>query len=102
LLCDLQVAQLKDTISGFDADIDQITRSLAVLLIDADNIVKHGRFLSGSRDDNTSSFLDAMKQALAQASSLIRSYDEAGASVDDALSVVEDTLGKFRQAIIEL
>ena len=102
LLCDLQAAQLKDAISGFDADIGQITRSLAILLVDAANIVEHGRSLSGSQEGNTSSFLDAMKQALAQASVLIRSCDEAGKSVDDALSVVEDTLGKFRQAIIGL
>jgi hypothetical protein len=99
LIFELQAAQLKDTISGFDADFGQINRSLAILLTDAASIVDHGRSLSGGQGDNGLSFLDVMKQALAHASVLIRSCDDAGRSVDDALSVVEETLGKFRSAI---
>src|SRR6202000_805131 len=68
LIFELQAAQLKDTISGFDADFGQIDRSLAILLTDAASIVDHGRSLSGGQGDNGLSFLDVMKQALAHAS----------------------------------
>jgi hypothetical protein len=43
-----------------------------------------------------------MKQALGHASALIRNCDDAGKSVDGALSVVEETLAKFRRAIFGL
>jgi hypothetical protein len=102
LVCDLQAMQLRDTASGFNADIGQIARSLTILRADAAGIVEHGRSLYGNQGDDKSSFLDVTKQALAQASALIRTCDEAGRSVDDALSAVEDTLGKFRQAILGL
>jgi hypothetical protein len=102
LICQLQAAQLNDAISGFDADIGQIAQSFTILLADAVGMVDHGRSLYGNQSDDTSSFLGVMKQALAQASVLIRTCDNAGKSVDDALMVVEDTLEKFRQAIFGL
>jgi hypothetical protein len=97
LICQLEAAQLKDSLSEFDIDIGQIGRSLKALLVDAAGIVDHGRSLYGGGD--TSSFLAAVKQKLAQASVLIGTCETAGKSVDEALSVVEDTLGKFRHAI---
>jgi uncharacterized protein YukE len=99
LICQLEAAQLKDSLSEFDTDIGQIGRSLKALLVDAAGIVDHGRSLYGGQGGDTSSFLAAVKQKLAQASVLIGTCETAGKSVDEALSVVEDTLGKFRHAI---
>jgi uncharacterized protein YukE len=102
LICQLQAAQLKDTLTEFDTDIGQIGRSLTALLADATGIVGHGRSLYGGQGGDTSSFLAVIKQTLAQASALIGTCESAGKSVDEALSVVEDTLGKFRRAISAL
>jgi uncharacterized protein YukE len=99
LICQLQAAQLKDSLSEFDTDIGQIGRSLKALLVDATGMVGHGRSLYGGQGGDTSSFLADIKQTLAQASVLIGTCETAGKSVDEALSVVEDTLGKFRHAI---
>ena len=99
LICQLQAAQLKDALSEFDTDIGQIGRSLKALLVDATGIVGHGRSLYGGEGGDTSSFLAVIKQTLAQASVLIGTCETAGKSVDEALSVVEDSLGKFRHAI---
>jgi uncharacterized protein YukE len=99
LICQLQAAQLKDALSEFDTDIGQIGRSLKALLVDATDIVGHGRSLYGGEGGDTSSFLAVIKQTLAQASVLIGTCETAGKSVDEALSVVEDSLGKFRHAI---
>ena len=99
LICQLQADQLNDAMREFDTDIGQICRSLKALLVDATGIVGHGRSLYGSRGGDASSFLAGIKQALAQASVLIATCETAGKSVDEALSVVEDTLGKFRHAI---
>ena len=99
LICQLQAAQLKDALSEFDTDVSQICRSLNALLVDATGIVGHGRSLYGGEGGDTSSFLAAIKQTLAQASALIGTCETAGKSVDEALSVVGDTLGKFRHAI---
>jgi hypothetical protein len=43
--------------------------------------------------------LAGINEGLAQASLLIATCESAGKSVDDALTLVEDTLGKFRDAI---
>jgi hypothetical protein len=102
LICQLQAAQLKDTLSEFDTDIGQIGRSLTALVADATGIVGHGRSLYGGQGGDASSFLAAIKHTLAQASVLIGTCESAGKSVDEALSIVEDTLGKFRHAISAL
>jgi hypothetical protein len=99
LICELQAAQLKDSLSEFDTDIGQIGRSLKALLADATGMIGHGRSLYGGQGGDTSSFLAEIKQTLAQASALIGTCETAGKSVDEALSVVEDMLGKFRHAI---
>jgi uncharacterized protein YukE len=99
VICQLQAAQLKDSVSEFDTDIGRIGRSLKALLVDATGMVGHGRSLIGGHGDDTSSFLADIKQTLAQASALIGTCETAGRSVDEALAVVEDTLGKFRHAI---
>jgi uncharacterized protein YukE len=99
LICQLQAAQLKDSFSEFDTDIGQIGRSLKALLVDATGIVGHGRSLYGGQGSDASSFLADIKQTLAQASVLIGTCETAGKSVDEALSVVEGTIGKFRHAI---
>jgi hypothetical protein len=99
LICQLQAAQLNEAVREFDIDIGQIGRSLTALFTDATGIVTHGRSLYGGQDGDTSSVLVAVKQTLAQALTLIDTCESAGKSVDDALSVVEDTLQKFRRAL---
>lgn len=102
LLGRLQAAQLKDAHREFDGDIGQIVRSFSAILSDANAVVGHGRSLYGGEGGDSASFLARVKQTLAQASTLIASCESAGRSVDDALAIVEDTLGKFRQAIAGL
>jgi prefoldin subunit 5 len=101
LICQLQAGQLKDAVVEFDNDIGQISRSLNTLFRDATGVVGHGRSLYVSQD-GTTSFLAAMKQTLAQAAVLIGTCETARKTVDEALSVLEGTLGKFRHAISEL
>jgi hypothetical protein len=102
LICRLQSAQLEDTISVLDTDVGQIRSSLNALLADATGIIGHGRSLYGGQDGDAPSFLTVMKRTLAEASALIATCESARRSVDDALSVVENTLGKFRHAIFGL
>jgi ABC-type transporter Mla subunit MlaD len=101
-ICQLQAAQLKDAQREFEGDIGQIIRSLSTILQDASGVVGHGRSLLGGEDGTSSSFLDRIRQTLAQASTLIASCENAGRSVDDALAIVEETLAKFRNAIAGL
>lgn len=98
----LQAAQLKDAEREFGDDIGAIIGSLNAILADATGVVAQGRSVYGGRDGETPSFLAVIKQTLAQASQLIATCDSSGRSVDAALSVVEDTLGKFRLAIAGL
>ncbi len=98
-ICRLQAAQLKDAQREFDGDIGEIARSLEAIHGDVTHIVGQGSCLYGGPGGDTSSFLATMKQTLARASALIATCERAGQSVDDALSVVEDTLAKFREAI---
>lgn len=101
-ICLLQAAQLRDAQREFGGDIGQIVRALTAILHDAGSVVGNGRTLFGGEDGGSSSFLTRIKQILAHASTLIATCESAGRSVDDALAVVEDTLGKFRQAIAGL
>ncbi len=101
LICQLEAGQLKDAVVEFDNDIGQIGRSLNTLFRDATGVVGHGRSLYVSQD-GTTSFLAVMKQTLAQAAGLIGTCESARKTVDEALSVLEGTLGKFRHAISEL
>ena len=98
LISILQAAQLKDTVSRFDADIAGIGRTLTVLSVDSTKIVGHGRALFGEQDDMTS-VLALMRQRLAQATVLISACGNAKKSVDASISILEDMLGKFRAAI---
>ena len=101
-ICALQARQLKDAQRELGGDIGQITGALSAILADAVGVVDQGRSLYGGRDDGSSSLLTRIRQILAQASTLIATCESAGKSVDDALMVVEDTLGKFRDAIAGL
>jgi hypothetical protein len=99
LVCQLQIVQLRDAHREFDRDIGQIARSFTAIRSDAADAVNQGCSLYGGADGDGSSLLDNMKQTLARASVLIATCEGAGTSVDDALSLVEDTLTKFRHAI---
>ena len=101
-ICLLQAAQLNDARREFDGDIGSIVRSLSAIHHDASSVVGHGRALFGGEDDGSSSYLTRVKQTLAQASTLIATCENGGRLVDDALTIVEDTLAKFRQAIAGL
>jgi hypothetical protein len=101
-ICALQAMQLKDTQREFDRDIGQIMASLSAILGDAIDVVSQGRSLYGGQDSDSSSFLARIKDMLAQASNLIGACESGGKSVDAALHAVEDTLGKFRDAIAGL
>jgi hypothetical protein len=98
----LQAAQLKDAEREFGEDIGAIIGSLNAIFADATGVVAQGRSVYGGRDGDAPSFLAVIKQTLAQASELIATCESSGRSVDAALAVVEDTLGKFRLAIAGL
>ena len=98
----LQAAQLKDAEREFSDDIGAIVGSLNAILADATGVVAQGRSIYGGREGDAPSFLAVIKQTLAQASELIATCESSGRSVDAALAVVEDTLGKFRLAIAGL
>jgi hypothetical protein len=102
VICALQGMQLKDAQREFDRDVGQIMASLSAILGDAIGVVSQGRSLYGGQDSEQSSFLARIKDMLAQASALIGTCESGGRAVDDALAVVEDTLGKFRNAIAGL
>jgi len=102
LICLLQAAQLRDTVSEFEADIGKINRSLTLLSSDSIKIVAHGNSLYGGKNDDMTSFLAIMKQRLAQASVLISACGHAKVSVDASISALENMLGKFRAAISAL
>ena len=99
VICRLQAMQLEDTERELESDIGQITRALAAILADAVGVVGQGRSLYGSQGEDSSSFLTRIRQILAQASTLIATCESAGKSVDDALTLVEHTLDKFRDTI---
>ena len=108
-ICRLQAMQLTDAQGELDHGVGQIMHSLSEILSDATNVVEQGRSLYGGQatsqgrrqggDQGANSFLNRIKDMLAQASSLIATCESAGKSVDDALKLVEDTLAKFRRAI---
>jgi hypothetical protein len=102
LVCLLQAAQLKDTVSEFETDIGKINRSLTLLSSDSIKIVAHGNSLYGGKNDDMTSFLAIMKQRLAQASALISACGHAKVSVDASIAALENMLGKFRAAISAL
>jgi hypothetical protein len=102
LICTLQAAQLRDVISGFEADISGIGHTLTTLSVDSTAIADHGRMLFGGQDDDMTSFLALMKQKLAQATVLISACGHAKKSVDAAISILEHMLGRFRAAISAL
>ncbi len=95
----LQAMQLKDAQRELDHGVSQIVHSLSAILGDATDVVDQGRSLYGGKDSGGDSFLNRVKEMLAQASTLIATCESSGKSVDDALTLVEDTLAKFRGAI---
>jgi hypothetical protein len=96
----LEVLQLRDAEHEFDQDISRIGGSLKAILADAGGIVAQSR--SSRSDGAESSFLEVIKRTLARALDLIATCESSGKSVDEALAVVDDTLGKFREAIAGL
>jgi methyl-accepting chemotaxis protein len=102
LVCLLQGAQLKNTVSEFEADIGKINGSLALLSADSNAMVAHGRQLYGGKDNDMASFLAVMKQRLAEASQLISACGQAKVSVDASIATLEGVLVKFRSAISTL
>jgi hypothetical protein len=109
VICRLQAMQLKDAQRELDHGVGQIMHSLSAILGDATHVVDQGRSLHGGKGggqgtgqgngQGADSFLNRIKDMLAQASSLIATCESGGKAVDDALTLVEDTLAKFREAI---
>jgi hypothetical protein len=113
VICRLQAMQLKDAQRELDHGVGQIMHSLSAILGDATHVVDQGRSLYGGKGggqgtgygtgqgngQGAGSFLNRIKEMLAQASSLIATCESGGKAVDDALTLVEDTLAKFREAI---
>jgi hypothetical protein len=109
VICRLQAMQLKDAQRELDHGVGQIMHSLSAILGDATHVVDQGRSLYGGKGggqgtgqgngQGADSFLNRIKEMLAQASSLIATCESGGKAVDDALTLVEDTLAKFREAI---
>ena len=102
LICRLQGMQIKDAERELQRDIGQIAHALSGILDDATGVVSEGRSLYGGESSDAQSFLARIRQILAHASTLIGTCESAGKSVDDALTLVEETLGKFRDAIAGL
>jgi uncharacterized protein YukE len=102
VICRLQAMQLKDAERELQQDIGQIAHALSAILGDATGVVSQGRSLYGGESSDAQSFLARIRQILSHASSLIATCENAGKSVDDALTLVEETLGKFRDAIAGL
>jgi hypothetical protein len=102
LICGLQAEQLKSAAHDFGGDLGDIDRSLKNLLAGASDVVAHGRQLSGGDGDSTASFLTSVREKLSDASALIGACEASKASVDDALTLVREMLGKFRVAIANL
>ncbi|MGH6776405.1 MAG: chemotaxis protein [Bradyrhizobium sp.] len=102
LMSGLQAAQLRDTQREFERDIVEIAQSLSAILVDATGMVCQGQSLYGGKGSDSSSFLTRIREMLAKASALITTCEAAGKCVDEALSLVEDTLGRFRDALTGL
>ena len=102
VICRLQAMQLKDAERELQRDIGQIAHALSAILDDATSVVSQGRSLYGDESSDAQSFLARIRQILSHASTLIGTCESAGKSVDDALTLVEETLGKFRDAIAGL
>lgn len=102
LITGLEAEQLDSAVRQFDTDIRQIAHALSSLGADVAGIVSQGKSLYGNQNNDAPSFLSEIKQSLNHASELIQSCENARISVDGALSVVEDTLGKFRRAASDL
>lgn len=95
----LQAAQLTDTQQDFQKGIDEIDRALSTISSEVSALVEKGRSLHGSREGDAASLLSRVKQSLAHASTLIVLCEEGGRSIDDALTIVNEKLAKFRDAI---
>ncbi len=102
LICKLQARQLDDAQRELGDDIGRIAGTLSAILSDVVGVVDQGRSLYGGQSGDSSSFLTRIRQILMQASTLIATCESAGKTVDDALTVVADTLLKFRDAITVL
>jgi hypothetical protein len=102
LICLLQGAQLKDTVSEFEGDIGKVNGSLERLSADSIGMVAHGQSLYGGKNNDMMSFLAIMKKRLAEASELISACGQAKVSVDTSIATLEDVLGNFRSAISTL
>jgi uncharacterized phage infection (PIP) family protein YhgE len=98
----LQAKQLEDTQRELENDVGRITHALSAIIRDAADLVGEGRSLYGDQNGDSSSFLTRIRQTLAQVSALVATCEGAGKSVDDALTVVENVLGKFRDTIANL
>ncbi|MGJ4892352.1 chemotaxis protein [Bradyrhizobium sp. HKCCYLRH3099] len=102
LLCRLQSMQLDDAKRELQNDTAAILHALSSILSDATGVIGQGRSLYGDQGDDAVSVLARAKQVLAQASTLIATCERAGTSVDDALLMVEELLGRFRVAVAAL
>lgn len=97
----LEAVQLKDAQQEFEAGIGEIVRSLSSIISEVSLLIERGRSLHGGKDGDAS-FLSRVRATLSQASNLIAMCENEGRSIDEALSVVEGTLVKFRDAIASL
>lgn len=102
VICTLEAMQLKDSECELQQEIGQILGALSAIMSDAADVVDQGRSLYGSDSGDSSPFLVRIREILAHASVLIESCESAGRSVDDALTLVEETLRKFRDTIAGL
>jgi len=102
LVCRLQAAQLRCTVTDFAIDIGKVNLSLVQLSADSVAMVARGNSLFGANNDETASFQSLMKQRLAEASTLITACARAKVSVDRSITQLEEVLGKFHATISAL
>jgi len=102
LVCRLQAAQLRCTVTDFAIDIGKVNLSLVQLSADSVAMVTRGNALFGANNDEMASFLSLMKQRLGEASTLIIACAREKISVDRSIAQLEEVLGKFHATIAAL
>ncbi|MGX5736070.1 hypothetical protein [Bosea thiooxidans] len=98
----LQAAQLRETAGVLKADIGPIDATLQVLADDTATMLDLGQALYGGEDASSTSFLEALKAELAEATDLIGKCDAARAVVDQVTATLAGLLDQFEQAVAAL
>lgn len=98
----LQDAQLRDTITCFEAEIESIDRALEALMTDSRELVASGQQVFGGRGDGSEAFLVESRARLSLACDLIRTCAAARGSVDATVKAFREMLSSLNGAVADL